>query len=185
MLPVAAIEKDKDGKWSAPSLDSLQNRQSNHGVTIGVQAYKTPAAAKPVFDMNPYEHGILPVLVVIRNDSKSTIHLGKLRVEYIDAGRNKLEAIPANEVKYSNRGPRRPKYGPSPIPGISFGRKNPLDRESFEIRGFAAKILPAGETASGFFYFQTGHRSGDKLYLTGLEEAGTGKELFYFELDVE
>jgi hypothetical protein len=186
LMPVAAIEKDKDGKWTPPSLDSLEHRQTNNGVTIGAQAYKTPAAAKPVFDVNPYEHGILPVFVVIKNDSQQAIRLDKLRAEYIDAGRNKLEAIPANEVKYSNRGPKRPNYGrPSPIPGISFGRKNPLDRESFETRGFAAKMLPPGETASGFIYFQTGHRSGDKLYITGLEEAGSGKELFYFELAVE
>jgi hypothetical protein len=124
--------------------------------------------------------------MILKNEGQQAIRLDKVRVEYIDASRNKLEAIPANEVKYSNRGPRRPNYGrPSPIPGISLGRKNPLDREAFEIRGFAAKMLPPGETASGFVYFQTGHRSGDKLYIAGLEEAGTGKELFYFELSVD
>ena len=43
----------------------------------------------------------------------------------------------------------------------------------------------ARETASGFFYFRTPFREGSTLYLTGLREAQTGKELFYFEILLE
>ena len=186
LLPVAGIDKDKDAKWSAPAIESIQSQQSNNGVTIAARAYKNASDAKSAFGMNPYEHGILPVLIVVKNAGKSAIRLDTMRAEYIDAGRNKLESVPAAEVKYSNRGPKRPNYGrPSPIPGIRLGKKNPLDRESFEMRGFAAKMLPPGETASGFLYFQTGHRPGDRLYINGLQEAGTGTELFYFELELE
>jgi hypothetical protein len=34
-------------------------------------------------------------------------------------------------------------------------------------------------------YFRTGHRSGSNLYVTGLREAGSGKELFFFEIPLE
>ena len=43
-------------------------------------------------------------------------------------------------------------------------------------------MLPPGQTASGFFYFQTGLQRGATLYLNGLSEAATGKEILYFEL---
>jgi len=46
-------------------------------------------------------------------------------------------------------------------------------------------MLPPGELASGFFYFQTPHRPGGVLYITGIREASTRRELFYFEIPFE
>jgi hypothetical protein len=46
-------------------------------------------------------------------------------------------------------------------------------------------MLPPGETASGFFYFQATHRPGATLYLTGIKEAGTQRDLFYFEIPLD
>ncbi len=43
-------------------------------------------------------------------------------------------------------------------------------------------MLPAGESAHGFFYFQAIHKPGAKLYVTGLREAATNNDLFYFEI---
>jgi hypothetical protein len=74
--------------------------------------------------------------------------------------------------------------GPTGKPKI-LKRKNPFDAWEIEGRAFAAKMLPAGESASGFFYFQTGMQRGAKLYLTGIAEADTGRELFYFEVPLE
>jgi hypothetical protein len=68
---------------------------------------------------------------------------------------------------------------------VKLGKKNPLAKEEIEMRAWAAKMLPPGESAHGFLYFRTGHRSGAKLYVTGLEEAGSGKELFYFEVPLD
>jgi hypothetical protein len=46
-------------------------------------------------------------------------------------------------------------------------------------------MLPPGQSASGFFYFQTGLRAGSTIYLNGLEEAGSGKQLLFFEIPLE
>jgi hypothetical protein len=46
-------------------------------------------------------------------------------------------------------------------------------------------MLPTSQSASGFFYFQTGLQRGATIYLNGLREAGSGKELFYFEIPLE
>ena len=163
----------------------MSNKQTIEGVTIGVQAYNTESVAKTAFGkVHPYEHGILPVLVVMRNDSKKTIQLGEMIPQYVSGGREKIEATPASEVKYA-QAPRRPNMNPSPIPGIKFSKKNPLAAEEIELRAFSAKMLPPGELAYGFFYFRTGHRNGSSFYLTGLKEASSGQELFFFEIPID
>jgi hypothetical protein len=52
----------------------------------------------------------------------------------------------------------------------------------FDERAFVAKMIPPGDSAYGFFYYQTGHRRGSQLYIRGLREAQTGNELFFFEI---
>jgi hypothetical protein len=46
-------------------------------------------------------------------------------------------------------------------------------------------MIPAGQSAGGFFYFQTGHRPNARVYVTGLVEASSGRELLYFEFTLE
>jgi hypothetical protein len=60
--------------------------------------------------------------------------------------------------------------------------KQPLGEWEIEGRAFAAEMIPPGESASGFFYFQTGHRSGSTLFVSGLRDAASNQELIYFEL---
>jgi hypothetical protein len=43
-------------------------------------------------------------------------------------------------------------------------------------------MLPPGESAHGFLYFQTGHTRAASLYITGITEAQTSQELFYMEV---
>jgi hypothetical protein len=61
-------------------------------------------------------------------------------------------------------------------------KKNPLDAWEIEGRAFAAQMLPPGQSANGFFYFQTGLQRGATIYITGLTEAASGQELLFFEL---
>jgi hypothetical protein len=176
---------DKDKKFSPPPLESVSSKVTNDGVTIAAIPFTTDEQAKPAFGkVNPYEHGVLPVLVMVRNESKAVVKLDRVKFEYIDRDRNRIENTPADEVPYA-KSPSKPRIGPGPIPGINIKRKNPLAAEEIEIRAWAAKMLPPGESAHGFVYFRTGHRPGAKLYVTGLDEAGTGKELFYFEIPLD
>jgi hypothetical protein len=183
---ISASAVDRGGaSFTPPALDSMNNKQTIEGVTIGVQAYNTESLARTAFGkLNPYQHGILPVLVVMRNDSKKTVRLAEMIPQYVSGGRDKIEAIPAGEVKYT-QSPRRPNMNPGPIPGIKFSKKNPLAAEEIELRAFAAKMLPPGESAHGFFYFRTGHRSQSSFYLTGLQDAASSQELFFFEIPID
>ena len=50
--------------------------------------------------LNPYQYGVLPVLVVIQNDSDKAIRLDRLKVEYVGPNRDRVEATPAKDVRY-------------------------------------------------------------------------------------
>ena len=153
-------------------------------MTVAVVPYHTEALSSQAFGkLNPYQYGITPVLLQIRNDSKETLSLQGMRTEYIDKSRDRIEPTPASEIKYG-KAPKRPNMN-TPFPGIKFGKKNPLEAPEIEGRAFSAKMLPPGESAYGFIYFQTGHRSGSHIYITGITQASTGKELFYFDVPLD
>jgi hypothetical protein len=185
MSIVAAFAADKDkAAFHPPPVTGLDHRQTNAQVTIGVDAYVAPEKAKTAFGkLDPYQYGVLPVLVVIQNDSGKAIRLDKLKAEYVGPNGDRVDATPAKDVRYL-RGPSRPGVVPGPISKLS-SRKNPLDAWEIEGRALAAQMLPAGQSASGFLYFQTGLQHGATIYLSGFTEAASGKELFYFEVPLQ
>lgn len=181
----AAGEDKKDAPFRAEPAASYAH-QSNSGVTVGADPFSTAEKAKTAFGkLDPNKHGLLPILVVIQNDSGKAIRADNLKLEYIGPDRSRVAVTPASEVKYIG-GPRRPNVmsGPTGVPKV-LKRKNPLDAWEIEGRAFSAKMIPPGESASGFFYFEARHLRGSRLYLTGLEEAETRKELFYYEIPFE
>jgi len=187
MSIAAAFAADKETTFRPPPAESMAHRQTNQQVTIGADPYSTASKAKTAFGkLDPNQYGVLPVLVVIQNDSKQTLDAGRLQVQYIGPGHAKVEATPAADVKYLI-GPKKPNYIPGPGGGIAVlkGKKNPLDVWEIEGHAFIAKMIPPGHTASGFFYFQADLKPGATIYVNGLAEAGTGKELFYFEIPLE
>ena len=189
VLSIAAVyAADKDAPPFKPGpAASYANHQTNAQITIAVEPYVTEDKVKAAFGkLNPYQYGILPVLVVIQNDSGKTIKLDRLRSEYVDPSRDRVDATPAREVRYL-RPPQRPNVitGPAGIPKVLKTKKNPFDAWEIEGRAFAATMLPTGQSASGFFYFQTEVRHGSTIYLSGLSEAGTGRDLFYFEIPLQ
>ncbi|MBZ5621139.1 MAG: hypothetical protein LAQ69_20795 [Acidobacteriia bacterium] len=178
-----AFAADKEPPFKAAPATSYVHRQTNDKVTIGVEAYATEDKIKTAFGkLNPYHYGILPVLVVIQNDGDKAIRLDRLKAEYVGLNGTRVEATPAKDVRYAN-GPNRPKVIPGPTGPVPLrGKKNPLDAWEIEGRALVAEMLPPGNTASGFVYFQTGLLGGATIYLSGLVEAGTNRELLFFEI---
>ncbi len=174
-------EKDQ---FTPPTVEQME-KQTISEVTIAAQAFDTEALCKPPFGKaNPNKYGVLPVWVVVKNNSKKSVKLDGAMFQYHDLNRNKIEATPANEVRFANS-PKRPRMSPSPLPFPLPKGKNPLEAFEIEGRSFTAKMLPPGESAQGFVYFQTDHRGGEKLYVTGLRDAATGDELFFFEVPLK
>ena len=180
----AADNKDAVAFKPGPAT-SYPNHQTSEKVTIAAVPYDTDALVKEAFGKaEPYKHGVLPVLLVIQNDTGKALRLDNMSVELIGPDRQKIEATPADEVRFIGGG-KRPKDRKLPYPIPTGKRKNPLDAWEIIGRGFSAKMLPQGDSANGFFYFQGILRPQSTIYLTGIREAATGRELLYFEIPVE
>jgi hypothetical protein len=181
-----ALAADKDhAKFEPLPVMQYPNHQTESGVTVAALPYETKDQAEPAFGkVNPYEYGVLPILVVIRNESKMAIRADRIRVQYMWPDRTRIDATPARDVKYiGEKGLNANVPMPRPL-GLppSHKIKQPLGEWEIEGRAFAVEMIPPGETASGFFYFQTGHRTGSTLFVSGLKDARSNQELIYFEL---
>jgi hypothetical protein len=185
LLSIAAMSgaADNPPPFKAAPAASYASHQTTSEITIGIEAYDSGEKVKTAFGkLDPYQYGILPVLVVIQNDSDKSIRLDGLRAVYSGPNRDRVDATPAKDVRYL-KGPDRPNAMPGPAGRVKvLKKKNPLEAWEIEGRSFAAKILPPGQSASGFFYFQTGLQRNATIYLSGMTEAATGKEILYFEL---
>lgn len=171
-------DKDSAAPFRPAPVETYTHRQSSEHVTVAAEEFETDEQARPAFGRhNPYKYGILPVLLVVKNDTGKALRLDHLRAVYVMPDNTRIENTPAVEL-HSLHGAREPKVVRSPLPGS----KQPLSQWEIEGRAFAARVLPPGETASGFVYFQSGRKPGATLYLSGIQEAATGQDLLYFEI---
>ena len=182
----AAFAADKDTPFHAPAAASMDHKQTNAQVTIGAEPYDRGDRVKAAFGkLEPYQYGVLPVLVVIQNDGAGSIKLENMKAEFVTQQGDRVPATPASDVRYA-RGADRPGIvsGPKgPVPARV--KKNPLDNPVIEVHALSAPVVLPGHSASGFLYFQTPLLRNATLYLSGLTNASSGKELLYFEIPLQ
>ena len=184
-----AIAADKTEVRFAPGkASSFAGAQTLDKITFAAIPYLSDEQTKPALGKNnPNKYGILPVLVLIENGTGKALRLN-LRAEYIAADRSHVEALTADDVMHFGGGtkaPRMPGTSPLPIPLPTRAKKGPLNTWEIEGRAFVPKLLPAGESAFGFVYFNADYAPGSKLYLTGIKDAASGQDFFYFEVPLQ
>jgi hypothetical protein len=180
---LSAADNDKT-TFQAKPVSEYPHRQTSEKVTIAASPFMTDEQTKEPFGkLNPWRLGVLPVLVVIQNDGKDAIRTDRLKFVYVLPDNGRIEATPAGDVKYLE-GARRPKTVQGPLGGVHVSKgKSPLGEWEIEGRAFSAKMIPPGQSASGFVYFQTPDSSdAASIYISGLVNAASGNELYYFEI---
>lgn len=181
----AGADKDKS-RFAPKPASSYPGHQTANGITIAAVPYTREDEVKSAFGkVNPYKYGILPVLLVIQNDSGKAVRLD-LHTELVDLQNNRTDPMRAKDVTLwdgaRNRDYRLPT--PSPIP-LPHHNKGPLDTWEIEGRAFTAKLIPIGESVFGFLYFDITLRPGAYVYVNGLADAASGKEFLFFEVPFE
>ena len=169
-------------------------RQKQGDVTVAVKPFHTDKETKGAFGKaKPMRHGFLPVLVVINNNSDDALGLEDLKVRFITSDRDGIEPTSAEDLAYyqpNTRPKERPRYIPS-IPGMNRPKvkKGPLARPEIAGRAFRAPVVPPRSSVGGFFYYQTGTESnpipGAAIYISGIRNLNTGRDLFYFEISLD
>ena len=125
--------------------------------------------------VDPYEHGVLPVLVMIRNGSKGAVKLDNMKVEYHD--QNGGVSMPHQPRMFLTRRSQA-RLRVLEIPGVTSRKEESArragDRDSRLLRqdaparrvSWMGSSIPAQATGSG-----------SSLYVTSMQEASTGKDL--------
>jgi hypothetical protein len=182
-LGAAAHGAEKSFK---PLPASEYAHQAVQQVNIGAKAYNNRDLTAEAFGKaDLLKYGVLPVLIVIENKRDTSLDLQNLQVSLVGADNRHVEAIGPDEIFYlgadGKRNPQRKLPLPVPLPR----KKNPLNSLEIVSRAFSAKMLAPGDTASGFFYFEARSEAGDSIYLNGLRDARSGKEIMYFEFELK
>ncbi len=158
--------------------------QASDKVTVGAKAFDTEDLTMQAFGKKAdlLKYGVLPVLVVIENKRDRAIDIQNLQVELVATDGRHGQAISPDDVMHLGEPNRKPpKLGTGPLPIPLPRKKNPLNTPEIVERAFSAKVVPANDSVSGFFYFEAQPETGDSLYLNGVRDAKTSKELLYYE----
>lgn len=183
-IPWLLAHGSDSAQWRPGKAKDYSN-QANENVVIGVKQFSNPDDVAAAFGpkVNFARYGFLPVLVVIENHRSQTLDLKDLEVELVAPNGNHVKPVPADEVPLVARPGERP--GTKKLPFPTPKKKQPLTGSSLEERAFAAKLIPAGDSASGFYYFEAPADPDLTLYLNGFKERPSGHELFYFEIGLK
>jgi hypothetical protein len=191
LLSIAvALAADNKGPFTSAPASSYPGHQTLDKITIAAVPFTSDEQAASAFGkVRPYKYGILPVLVILQNDTGKALRLN-LAAQFVDGRNRHIDAMPASDVVLfdgSSKDSWKTGSGPPPLP-VPLPRKvkrGPLYTPEIEGLAFSAKLVPAGESVRGFFYFQAPNEPGAKVYLTGIKDAATGKDYFYFEVPFE
>jgi len=169
------------------------DQHTQEGVTFAADPYDLPDKEASVFSIRFLEHGLLPVFLVVTNDSDNPIALTSMKLQLITA--DKVKINPATEediyraIQRSIKRPDSPRTSPVPLP-----RRAPKptvrgsERDEVDGAMFRARAVEPHKTRSGFVFFDVSGisrpLSGARLYATGVKN-GDGDELWYFEIPME
>ncbi len=163
--------------------------QASEKVTVGAQAFDTEDQTAEAFGKKAdlLKYGVLPVLVVIENKRDRAIDVQNMQVELVATDGRHGQPIPPEDVMHlAETGKKPPKLaGGSPLPFPLPRKKNPLNTPELIEQAFTAKVVPANDSVSGFFFFEARPEAGDSLYLSGVRDKGTSKELMYYEFPLK
>ncbi len=163
---------------------------SDEGITAAIDPYDMPDKAQ-IFSVDYREEGLLPIFVILTNDSDEPISLSGMKAQLITVNRTKIPPSDTDDV-YRRLAHPSSSAGPTiplPIPRKKVKGAVPKKvMDELQTAQFSAKAVEPHGTQSGFMFFDIAGIStplaGARFYLTGLQNA-KGNDLMYFEIPLE
>jgi hypothetical protein len=192
-LPCALTGKDK--AYLAPRAFHAKTypaheTHDDEKVSIAADPYDMPDKVAGVFTVDYKSEGMLPIFLIISNDSDLPISMTKLHVKLITRKRVKIEpSEPEDIYRRLGRATARPD-DPSrfPLPRKKNKGINQQTRDEVENSQFMARAVEPHGNQAGFVFFDVqgldSPLAGAKLEITGIMD-GKGNELFFFEIPME
>jgi len=162
---------------------------SKEKVTVALDPYdaapKTNVFVVPYHDLN-----MLPVLLIVTNDSDQPVELSRMKAELVTGDGDKLTPATEDDVYRrvshpTSSGARLPL--PFPTKRVKGGVNNKQFTE-IDSAQFKAKAVEPLSSQAGFLFFDVSDVKnplrGARFYLTGVRDS-SGNDLMYFEVPLE
>lgn len=194
LLPGAAGAGQKERlMFRAQPASAYPARDAHEGIVVAADPFDAREKSAPVFGKHDLRKaGILPILLVITNDTDRTVRLDKFRVQFLTRDRQKLEPTPAEAVVQRLTGKAAVAFPPdtrSPIPKVPRTPSRKDGAVEVLAHEFNMRMVPPKSSASGFLYFDVGRNRdwlpGSSVYLTDLIWAHNSQPLLFFEVKLD
>lgn len=191
LLPLAYLAaKDFSLPRAKPAFSyPAHDHHSDENVTVAIDPYETAAKAN-IFNGHYAENELLPVFVVITNDSDQPVELSEIKSELVTSDRTKLSPLSEDDIfrRLSHPKASGTRY---PVPFPTKKAKGGVDsktRDEVESALFRARAVEPKSTQAGFMFFDISDLSsplrGANFYLTGVRNS-SGHDLMYFEVSLD
>jgi hypothetical protein len=187
-LPALASDHTPPPVQPATSFAAVEVHEDEK-VAIAAEPYDT-REKEAIFRVDYLGHGIMPVRLIVTNNSERPISLRDARILFQTAGGDRIQAAEPEDVerlmtKKERQGSKIPM--PGPIPSIKLKPKA-SDKEieqDFDTFEYQALVVEPHTTRAGFLFYDVSQLDnalrGAKLHLHALRDAD-GNQLFYFEI---
>jgi hypothetical protein len=146
-----------------------------------------------LFRVDYISHGVLPVRLIVTNNSDRPISLRDARILFVTALGDRIQAAEPEDVerlmtRKEREGGKVPMPGPIPSIHLKPKASNKEIEQDFDTFEFQALVVEPHTTRAGFLFYDvsglTHPLQGALLNLHTIKDAD-GKEFFYFEIPFE
>jgi hypothetical protein len=161
----------------------------NEKLAIAAEPYDT-RQKESIFRVDYLSHGVMPVRLVVTNNSDKPVSLRDARILFQTAEGERIQAAEPEDIERLMT--RKEREGgkiplPAPLPPIKTRAKasNKDIEADFNTFEYGALVVEPHTTRAGFLFYDVSQLAhplkGAKLHLHALRDA-EGNELFYFEI---
>jgi hypothetical protein len=199
LLAVAALTLYASKEFEAPKVSRAatypaHDAHANEKVAVAADPYTTAQKAS-IFRLKYLDKGILPVNLIITNESGTPVSLSKMTVQFVVRERHaKLSPMDPDDIARRMTKTKRNDdvartTNPLPFPRThKVGGLKQEDQDEIERARFQARAVEPGNTQSGFAFFDVSDLDnpleGATLFVTGVRDNG-GNDLMYFEIPLQ
>jgi hypothetical protein len=164
------------------------DEHSSEGVSVALDPYDMADKAS-IFSVHYNDVGLMPIFLVITNDSDQPVSLSGMKAELVTIDRSKIPPATEDDIyRRIGKPPGNVSQNPLPWPKKAKGSVSKDAMDEIQNAQFAARAVEPHSTQSGFMFFDVSGIStplaGANFYLTGVHDA-KGNELMYFEVPLE
>jgi hypothetical protein len=194
VVPGAHAAQKKAPPADAASTYPAKDVHEKESVTVAAEPFETRAKGD-FFRLDYAGHSILPVRIIIQNDSDAALDLNQVRIQFIASDGTKLPAATPEEL--NRRLFRFNDIKQRHIPGTPITyNKTPVDKKILDDDkdfSFAQTNIPAHSSANGFLFYDVKDLDdpllkGAELYVKmahAVDKAGKNTELFAFSVPMD